>query len=167
MAGAIRSWSKQTTLFLGRGRFQRVSFSTQWFNSLLVLIPQGAKRNLLQNTQKLLMKHWNGFLRSMNQCASPSQKGTFPCRYVNFRLHFEAYFQEGVLTMELGGKFRFFTSLYLSDHGTYVINKQAPNLQLWLSSPVSFVMLCLHWQSRGPRRFEYDTTARKWVWFSA
>ena len=39
---------------------------------------------------------------------------------------------DGVLTVKLGGKF-----------GTYVINKQTPNKQLWLSSPVS-----------GPARFD-------------
>ena len=39
---------------------------------------------------------------------------------------------DGVLTVKLGGKF-----------GTYVINKQTPNRQLWLSSPVS-----------GPARFD-------------
>jgi frataxin len=35
-------------------------------------------------------------------------------------------FQSGVLTLKLG-----------EGRGTYVINKQAPNRQLWLSSPVS------------------------------
>mmetsp|Transcript_9579 Transcript_9579/g.35108 ORF Transcript_9579/g.35108 Transcript_9579/m.35108 type:complete len:239 (+) Transcript_9579:109-825(+) len=39
----------------------------------------------------------------------------------------------GVLTIKLGTK------------GTYVLNKQAPNRQLWLSSPVS-----------GPLRFDYE-----------
>ena len=39
---------------------------------------------------------------------------------------------DGVLTVKLGVKF-----------GTYVINKQTPNKQLWLSSPVS-----------GPARFD-------------
>ena len=32
---------------------------------------------------------------------------------------------QGVMTLSLG------------DHGTYVINKQAPNKQLWMSSPIS------------------------------
>lgn len=40
--------------------------------------------------------------------------------------------QQGVLTVKLGR------------HGTYVINKQAPNRQIWLSSPVS-----------GPFRYDY------------
>jgi len=34
---------------------------------------------------------------------------------------------QGVLTLNLGSL------------GTYVINKQAPNLQLWVSSPVRYV----------------------------
>lgn len=36
--------------------------------------------------------------------------------------------------------------------GTYVINKQPPNHQIWLSSPIS-----------GPKRFEWDDDKRKWV----
>lgn len=40
--------------------------------------------------------------------------------------------QSGVLTLQLGS------------FGTYVINKQSPNKQIWLSSPVS-----------GPKRFDF------------
>lgn len=47
---------------------------------------------------------------------------------------------QGVLTISLGSK------------GTYVINKQVPNRQLWWSSPVS-----------GPRRYAWDATSRKWA----
>lgn len=35
--------------------------------------------------------------------------------------------QDGVMTVKLG------------DLGTYVLNKQTPNRQIWLSSPVRFV----------------------------
>ncbi|XP_010566883.1 PREDICTED: frataxin, mitochondrial isoform X1 [Haliaeetus leucocephalus] len=48
--------------------------------------------------------------------------------------------KSGVLTVKLGG-----------DMGTYVINKQTPNRQIWLSSPTS-----------GPKR--YDWTGRNWVY---
>lgn len=41
-------------------------------------------------------------------------------------------YSQGVLTLELG------------KHGTYVINKQSPNKQLWMSSPVS-----------GPVRYDW------------
>lgn len=37
-------------------------------------------------------------------------------------------------------------------HGSWVINKQTPNKQLWWSSPIS-----------GPRRYEYDDSSKKWV----
>ena len=47
--------------------------------------------------------------------------------------------QAGVLTLSLDSK------------GTYVINKQAPNKQIWSSSPVS-----------GPVR--YDLVQRRWVY---
>ncbi|KAH9982248.1 hypothetical protein BGW80DRAFT_13598 [Lactifluus volemus] len=47
---------------------------------------------------------------------------------------------EWVLTLDLGQR------------GTYVINKQPPNKQIWLSSPVS-----------GPKRFNFDVGTRQWV----
>lgn len=42
-------------------------------------------------------------------------------------------------------------TLSLPPHGTWVINKQTPNRQLWWSSPIS-----------GPRRYEYQNG--KWVY---
>lgn len=42
-------------------------------------------------------------------------------------------FKDGVLTIKLG-----------NEHGTYVINRQTPNRQVWLSSPLS-----------GPKRYDY------------
>ncbi|XP_070690230.1 frataxin, mitochondrial isoform X2 [Pempheris klunzingeri] len=53
---------------------------------------------------------------------------------------YDVVFSSGVLTVKVGG-----------DHGTYVINKQTPNKQIWLSSPVS-----------GPKR--YDWTGERWVY---
>ncbi|KAJ6433354.1 hypothetical protein OIU84_017114 [Salix udensis] len=44
-------------------------------------------------------------------------------------------------------------TLKLGDLGTYVLNKQSPNRQLWLSSPVS-----------GPSRFDWDRNAQAWVY---
>lgn len=43
-------------------------------------------------------------------------------------------------------------NLRLPPHGTYVINKQPPNKQIWLSSP-----------SSGPKRFDYDIKAQRWI----
>jgi frataxin len=37
--------------------------------------------------------------------------------------------------------------------GTWVLNKQTPNRQIWWSSPIS-----------GPRRYEYDEESQKWIW---
>ncbi|XP_060788312.1 frataxin, mitochondrial [Neoarius graeffei] len=53
---------------------------------------------------------------------------------------YDVMFSSGVLTVKVGG-----------DHGTYVINKQTPNRQIWLSSPTS-----------GPKR--YDWTGERWVY---
>ncbi|XP_042303687.1 frataxin, mitochondrial, partial [Sceloporus undulatus] len=53
---------------------------------------------------------------------------------------YDVSFGSGVLTVKLGGNM-----------GTYVINKQTPNKQIWLSSPTS-----------GPKR--YDWTGGKWVY---
>ena len=47
---------------------------------------------------------------------------------------------EGIVTIEL------------ENGGQYVINKHAPNRQIWLSSPVS-----------GAHHFDYDETAGGWV----
>jgi frataxin len=46
----------------------------------------------------------------------------------------------GVLTVKLGSK------------GTYVLNKQTPNRQVWWSSPVS-----------GPRRYGWDAARKRWT----
>ena len=46
---------------------------------------------------------------------------------------FEVTYASGVLTM------------VLPPHGTWVLNKQTPNRQIWWSSPIS-----------GPRRYEYE-----------
>ncbi|XP_010752486.1 frataxin, mitochondrial isoform X1 [Larimichthys crocea] len=53
---------------------------------------------------------------------------------------YDVVFSSGVLTVKVGG-----------DHGIYVINKQTPNKQIWLSSPTS-----------GPKR--YDWTGESWVY---
>ncbi|GAB1600430.1 frataxin, mitochondrial-like [Argonauta hians] len=52
---------------------------------------------------------------------------------------FDTSYSNGVLTVCLG------------DLGTYVINKQSPNRQIWLSSPIS-----------GPKR--YDFVGNKWIY---
>ncbi|XP_068560306.1 frataxin, mitochondrial [Cebidichthys violaceus] len=53
---------------------------------------------------------------------------------------YDVVYSSGVLTVKVG-----------RDHGTYVINKQTPNRQIWLSSPTS-----------GPKR--YDWTGQRWVY---
>ena len=44
-------------------------------------------------------------------------------------------------------------TIYLPPHGTWVINKQTPNEQLWWSSPIS-----------GPRRYEFVAGKDRWVY---
>ncbi|KAG8364635.1 hypothetical protein BUALT_Bualt18G0017900 [Buddleja alternifolia] len=44
-------------------------------------------------------------------------------------------------------------TLKLGSLGTYVINKQTPNRQIWMSSPVS-----------GPSRFDWDQNAEAWIY---
>ncbi|KNA23702.1 hypothetical protein SOVF_022450 [Spinacia oleracea] len=44
-------------------------------------------------------------------------------------------------------------TLKLGNLGTYVVNKQSPNRQIWLSSPVS-----------GPSRFDWDSSSQAWVY---
>ncbi|KAJ6519593.1 Frataxin [Mycena sanguinolenta] len=54
---------------------------------------------------------------------------------------YEVEYHSGVLTLHLG------------DRGTYVINKQPPNKQIWLSSPFS-----------GPKRYDYREADDAWVY---
>jgi frataxin len=49
-------------------------------------------------------------------------------------------YSSGVLTIALS-------------QGTWVLNKQTPNRQIWWSSPIS-----------GPRRYEYEEDTGKWIW---
>jgi len=44
-------------------------------------------------------------------------------------------------------------NVHIPDFGTYVINKQGPNRQIWLSSPAS-----------GPARFDFSPAERKWIY---
>ncbi|EIN13569.1 Frataxin, partial [Punctularia strigosozonata HHB-11173 SS5] len=57
------------------------------------------------------------------------------------RADYEVEYSSGVLTLILG------------DKGTYVINKQPPNKQIWLSSPLS-----------GPKRYDYSEEADDWIY---
>ena len=52
---------------------------------------------------------------------------------------FDTDYSQGVLTVSLGNE---------GGGGTYVLNKQTPNQQIWWSSPLS-----------GPKRFEFDPEA--------
>ncbi|PAV22306.1 Frataxin [Pyrrhoderma noxium] len=54
---------------------------------------------------------------------------------------YEVEYSSGVLTLSLG------------DKGTYVINKQPPNKQIWLSSPIS-----------GPKRYDYVPSKDGWYY---
>lgn len=53
--------------------------------------------------------------------------------YTKQRVSHSCGFQDGVLTVQFG-----------VPYGTYVINRQVPNLQIWLSSPIS-----------GPKRYDF------------
>ena len=67
--------------------------------------------------------------------------------------------QSGVLTLKLGS------------NGTYVINKQPPNKQIWLSSPkrcetfprTAYRLTNLPYHS-GPKRYDYHEETGQWVY---
>ncbi|GBE78147.1 Frataxin homolog, mitochondrial [Sparassis crispa] len=59
----------------------------------------------------------------------------------NNNAEYEVEYSSGVLTLKLG------------DKGTYVINKQPPNKQIWLSSPLS-----------GPKRYDYSEATDEWIY---
>lgn len=54
----------------------------------------------------------------------------------------DSSFSSGVLTINFGNKY-----------GTYVINRQTPNQQIWLSSP-----------SSGPKRYDYSDKIDAWIY---
>lgn len=54
---------------------------------------------------------------------------------------FDTSLSMGVLTVKL------------ATLGTFVVNKQPPNMQIWLSSPVS-----------GPSRFDFDQDRKEWIY---
>ncbi|KAL5535448.1 YFH1 [Sanghuangporus sanghuang] len=58
------------------------------------------------------------------------------------RTEYEVEYSSGVLTLNL------------ADKGTYVINKQPPNKQIWLSSPFS-----------GPKRYDYVPEKDGWYYY--
>ena len=43
-------------------------------------------------------------------------------------------------------------NVMVGSHGTFVLNKQAPNLQIWLSSPVT-----------GPQRYDFCVSTNSWL----
>lgn len=53
----------------------------------------------------------------------------------------EVEYNSGVMTVDFGS------------HGTYVVNKQPPNKQIWLSSPIS-----------GPKRYDYSEAHETWFY---
>ncbi|CAM9814470.1 unnamed protein product [Ectocarpus sp. 6 AP-2014] len=57
-----------------------------------------------------------------------------------FEDDFDCNMSQGVLNIVVG------------DRGTWVLNKQSPNRQIWWSSPIS-----------GPMRFEYHEEAKRWL----
>ncbi|KNZ44971.1 hypothetical protein VP01_861g2, partial [Puccinia sorghi] len=57
----------------------------------------------------------------------------------------------------------------LGTRGTYVINKQPPNKQIWLSSPFSsaknpILFLYFFFLDSGPKRFDYDKEQKCWFY---
>jgi frataxin len=67
-------------------------------------------------------------------------------------------FQSGVLTLNLG------------THGIYVVNKQPPNKQIWLSSPTRFVGPFMNipavtqTPSSGPKRYDWNPELQDWIY---
>jgi len=71
----------------------------------------------------------------------PGYDAVYAVRFLQYGLTKIRATQNGVVTLKLGSV------------GTYVVNKQPPNKQLWLSSP-----------SSGPKRYDYDSARHKWVY---
>lgn len=57
----------------------------------------------------------------------------------DFKEDFDVIYSSGVLTLKI-------------KENTFVINKQPPNQQIWLSSPIT-----------GPKRFYYEKVINQWI----
>tara|TARA_R110002050_G_scaffold145984_1_gene271442 strand:+ start:1363 stop:1743 length:381 start_codon:yes stop_codon:yes gene_type:complete len=71
--------------------------------------------------------------------AKGTKKFFLETEFISYEQDFDVVLAEGVVTLVLGKK------------GTYVLNKQTPNKQIWLSSPIS-----------GPKRYNFDVNDSKW-----
>jgi frataxin len=54
-------------------------------------------------------------------------------------------------------------SIPTPNYGVLVLNKQPPNKQIWLSSPISYFFL-FDLIFRGPKRFDFDLAKRIWIY---
>jgi frataxin len=85
-------------------------------------LADAAMEELLDKLQDTLDSHGDSSLEvEYNVRLSRTACASHPCSLI------VPVPQSGVITLDLG------------QHGTYVINKQPPNKQIWLSSPVRYV----------------------------
>ncbi|CAM1298948.1 FXN (predicted) [Pycnogonum litorale] len=134
-----------------------------WFNSLNTEIsifhvhPSACTRNILEVTKNTNYRANNNLKKFCQMCTDNIDMVTYSTivdeTLESLSDHFEELlydensikdadilFTDGVLTIKLGNQ-----------RGTYVINKQTPNKQIWLSSPIS-----------GPKRYDY--IGGKWIY---
>uniref|UniRef100_A0A5F8GNG3 Frataxin, mitochondrial n=1 Tax=Monodelphis domestica TaxID=13616 RepID=A0A5F8GNG3_MONDO len=153
-AEAVASWSpgKFNSQFQGfRGQIPKVKKQSVLLLNLRKSGTLGDKNSLDETTYEKLAEETLDSLADFFEDLGdkPFTSKDYDVSLGNYKIwikynpcHFEAYniVGSGVLTIKLGG-----------DLGTYVINKQTPNKQIWLSSPTS-----------GPKR--YDWTGKNWVY---
>ncbi|XP_036593405.1 frataxin, mitochondrial [Trichosurus vulpecula] len=133
-AGAVASWSpgQLSSQFQGfRGQIPKVKKQSVHLMNLRKTGTLGDKNSLDETTYEKLVEET---LDSLAYFFEDLGDKPFTSK------DYDVSFGNGVLTVKLGG-----------DLGTYVINKQTPNKQIWLSSPTS-----------GPKR--YDWTGKNWVY---
>lgn len=86
-----------------------------------------------EETLESLTDYFEEILEADNTLKAPDVVYSVSLCLSHSTFHRTLHFQDGVLTVHLGTNF-----------GTYVINRQSPNKQIWLSSPTT-----------GPKRYDF------------
>ncbi|XP_035158807.2 frataxin, mitochondrial isoform X2 [Callithrix jacchus] len=131
VAQGMLNWQKQSLNLRGLNQIQNVKKQSAYLMNLRKTGTLGHPGSLDETTYERLAEETLDSLAEFFEDLADK-----PYTFEDY----DVSFGSGVLTVKLGG-----------DLGTYVINKQTPNKQIWLSSP-----------SSGPKR--YDWTGKNWVY---
>ncbi|KAI5846612.1 hypothetical protein DFP73DRAFT_476155 [Morchella snyderi] len=114
---------------------------SQWFNAPVRIPGIVAAKRTFSQTQAVAYNKGGFSLDDYHKVSEGTLEGILESveAVAEKRTDVDVEYSAGVLTITV-------------PHGTYVINKQPPNRQIWISSPIT-----------GPNRFDWDPINYKWV----